>query len=283
MADASDARAGGAGDDACGPTLEDVTQALATQSRVIMALVLRETLSRYGQQKMGFLWALLEPVVVVTAFVTIMSVIRGGDSDEIPLVLFMITGFVPFMMFRDPMNQMQGAIVGNRSLMGFPQVTTFDVILARSVLECSVLLVVFPTILALAHVLLGHTVQVEDPLGVLAACLLLMMIGTGMGFLFASLTPIIPSTRQITMVLLGRPLFFSSGLFFTAESVPAPVREWLLWNPILHLLELLRSAFFFEFESPYGDWKYAGFWAIGTFAFGLLAHQALRRRAIVGL
>ena len=117
----------------------------------------------------------------------------------------------------------------------------------------------------------------------LAACLLLMTFGTGFGFLFAALTPIVPSTRQIATGLLGRPLFFSSGLFFTAESVPAPLRDWLLYNPLLHMLELLRSAFFHEFESPYGDWSYAVLWAVGAFAFGLLAHQALRRRAIVGL
>ncbi len=248
-----------------------------------MALVLRETLSRYGQHKLGFLWALVEPIVMVGVFASVMGAIRGGDPGGIPIVLFMITGFVPFMMFRDPMNQMQGAIVSNRSLIGFPQVTTFDVIVARSVLECAILSMVFPVILILAQVVLGHSIRVENPLGVLAACALLMTLGTGIGFLFAALAPVMPSSRQVSTALLGRPLFFSSGLFFTAESLPPTIREWLLWNPILHMLELLRSAFFYEFESTHASWHYATVWAVGALAFGMLVHQALRRRAIVGL
>ena len=255
-----------------GPTPPEIAGALATQSRVIVALVLRETLSRYGQHKLGFLWALLEPVLMVLLFAGIMSSFRSGDPGGMPLVLFMITGFVPYMMVRDTMSQMQGAIVSNRTLIGFPQVTTFDLILARAVLECAVLALVFPLILGLAHVVLGQSVHVENPLGVLAALLLL-----------AALVPVIPSLRQISAVALGRPLFFASGLFFTAGSMPEPLRGWLLYNPVLHMIELLRSEFFVEFESPYGDWYYASLWAFGTLAFGMLVHQAVRRRAIVGL
>ena len=271
------------GSAAIGNRWSDAWQGLQTQCRVIKALVLRETLSRYGQHKLGFLWALVEPIGMVMIFASIMGAFRTGDPSGIPLVLFMITGFVPFMMFRDPMTQMQGAIVSNRSLIGFPQVTTFDVIVARSVLECAVLAVVLPVMLVLADVLLGYSVQIENLLGVLAACLLLMTMGSGLGFLFAALAPVWPSSRQLSSVVLGRPLFFSSGLFFTAESLPPGLREWLLWNPLLHMIELLRSEFFYGFDSPYADWNYASLWAAGTLAFGMLVHQALRRRAIVGL
>jgi len=263
-------------------TPASVLQALSTQARVIQALVLRDTLSRYGQHKLGFLWALVEPLVMVSVLVGIMSFVRTGNPGGIPLVLFMITGFVPFTMFRNPLNNMQGTIEANRVLLGFPQVTTFDVIVARCVLECAVLLVVFPVILIIAHAF-GYDIRIENPLGVLAACLLLMTLGSGLGFLFAAVSPVMPSIRQVTTPVLGRPLFLSSGLFFTADSLPTAVREWLLYNPLLHLLELLRTEFFYEFDSPYGDWGYASLWAGGALALGLLTHQALRKRAIVGL
>jgi len=254
-----------------------------TQGRVINALILRETKSRYGDHKIGFLWALLEPIVMVTLFVGIMAAFRGASpGGGMPLVPFMICGMVPFTMFRNPMGQMQGSIDQNRSLLAFPQVTTFDVIVARSILEFIVLLAVFAVMLMGAD-LLGYSFRIENPLGVFAVCGLLSMLGTGMGFFFASLTPILPSTRQISGALLGRPLFLSSGLFFTADAIPMPVREWLLYNPILHMMELIRTEFFYEFESPHGSWQYAITWSVCAFAFGLIAHQALKRRAIIGL
>jgi len=260
----------------------DVRQGLTTQTRVIHALIMRETLSRYGDHKLGFMWALLEPVFMVTVFVGFMSLMSSGSPGGMPLIPFMITGIVPYTMFRNTMNQMQGAISANRSLLGFPQVTTFDVIIARAILEGAVLLCVFAFMIAMTH-LIGYEVRIENPLGVLLSCLTLLVLGSGFGFFFACLMPIFPSIGQISSLVLGRPLLISSGLFFTVGSVPSPIREYLLYNPILHLIELQRSYFFHEYESSYGSWSYALGWMIGALVCGLLMHQALRRRAIVGI
>lgn len=259
-----------------------IRDALSTQARVVHALILRETLSRYGDHKLGFMWALLEPLFFVTVIAGAMSLSRSDMPSGMPLVPFMITGFVPFIMFRNAMNQLKSSINSNRVLLGFPQVTIFDVLLARILLESGVMLTVFVVILGMAN-LLGFDVRVENPLGVLSVCICLLMIGSGLGFVLATLAPIIPSSGQISGILFGRPLFLTSGLFFTASSIPDPFRTWLLYNPLLHLMELLRSSFFYEFESNYGSWTYAGSWVIGMFAFGLLTYQALKRRAIIGL
>lgn len=259
-----------------------IRDALSTQARVVHALILRETLSRYGDHKLGFMWALLEPLFFVAVIAGSMAAMRSDMPSGMPLVPFMITGFVPFIMFRNSMNQLKGSIGANRALLGFPQVTIFDVIAARILLESAVILFVFALILAMAN-LLGYEVRIENPLGVLLACLCLLTLGSGLGFVLASLAPIIPSSGQIAGILFGRPLFITSGLFFTASSIPDPFRTWLLYNPLLHLMELLRSSFFYEFESNYGSWTYAGSWVIGMFSFGLLTYQALKRRAIIGL
>ena len=59
------------------------------------------------------------------------------------------------------------------------------------------------------------------------------------------------------------------------------MREWLLWNPLLHMIELVRSGFFHEFESTYGSWGYALGWSSGLLTVGLLTHQAFGKRAVV--
>jgi len=260
----------------------DVLDGLGTQVRVVHALILRETKTRYGQHKLGFLWAVLEPIIMVALFVAIFSSLRNDNPGGMPLVPFMLVGIVPFSLFRDVMNQLQGAIVVNKTLFAFPQVTTFDVILARGILEILITLGVFGFLLSMAH-LAGYNVNVQRPLEVLAGCGLLAMLGLGAGFMFASISPLLPSLRQLTSAFLGRPLFLSSGLFFTADSVPSEIRQYLLYNPIMHMLELIRSAFFYEFETTHGSWHYAIAWSVGALALGLITHQALRKKAIVGL
>ena len=252
------------------------------QGRVLNALVLRETKTRYGEHKLGFLWAFLEPIFWVMMIYIIFSVMGSQMGGDIHIAAFVITGIVPFIMFRGTMIQTQGAISQNTSLLGFPQVTTYDLIIARALLEVSVLLAVFVLMLLVAGIL-GVDVRCENPLAVLAACGLFWVLGLGFGFIFASLSPIVPSTRQITSQLMGRPLLLTSGIFFTAESLPSDVRYYLLYNPVLHMVELTRSAYFYEFHSDYASWRYASYFAFGTLAFGLVVHRAMRKRAIVGI
>ena len=170
--------------------------AVSTQGRVLNALILRETKTRYGDHKIGFLWALIEPTVTVAVFAVIFSAMRQDQPSGMPLVPFMLVGFVCFSMFRDPMSAMQGAIGQSKQLLTFPQVTTFDVILGRGLLSVAVAFFVFVFLFFMVF-LLGYEVRVERPLGILAVCLLLSIIGIGAGFFFASLIPLVPSLQQI--------------------------------------------------------------------------------------
>ena len=199
-----------------------------------------------------------------------------------PIQLFMITGFVPFMLFRECMNQLQGSIKQNKSLLGFPQVTTFDVIAARALLEVAVLSTVFAVMITGAHII-GLEVRVQNPLGVMAALALLALFGTGIGFSLACIVPLIPSLGQLMNVVFARPLFYASGLFFTADSIPHPYLDYILLNPLLHMIELLRSSFFYSFETTHASWRYAVEATFVSLASGLIVHQALKRRAIIGL
>ncbi len=257
-----------------------VLSAFATQVRVINALILRETKTRYGNYKIGFLWALIEPLVGVSVFVAIFANLRNDSPSGMPLVPFMLVGFVCYALFRDPWGAMQGAISNSRNLLTFPQVTTFDVIMARGLLEILVTFFVLGFLLYMAH-LTGFEVRVERPLGVLMACGLLCVLGLGLGFLFASLEPLVPSVKQLATQVMSRPLYFASGLFFTVDTLPAAIREYLLYNPVLHMIELVRGEFFYEFETSYGSWTYASAWAFTTLAVGFLMHQAVHKRAIV--
>lgn len=258
-------------------TLAAIGQALQTQARVIWALMLRETISRYGDYKIGFLWALIEPLLTVLVFVGIFSAIRSDSPGGMPLIPFMLTGIVSFAVFKDPWTQMQSAITHNKSILAFPQVTTFDILVSRALMEIALALFVLAFMLSMAN-LIGYESSIERPLGVLAVLGLMACIGVGMGFLFASLEPILPSIKQVSSLILGRPLFLGSGLFFTADSVPAHVREYLLYNPILHCMDLLRSEYFYEFETTHGSWSYLIGWALGSLAVGLAAHRGLRRK-----
>ena len=262
--------------------IASIKQALGTQIAVIYALVMRETKTRYGDHKIGFLWAFIEPMTLILVLTAMYKAMGTQEQSGMPMIVFMTTGFLSFMIFRDTMTQLINAISANQSLLAFPQVTTFDVIMARALLELAVLITVLVIILLGASIF-GDDIRVENPLGVIAAIGLLWITGLGLGFMVACLAPILPSIKQLMTSVMGRPLLLTSGIFYTSESLPPPIRNLLLHNPLLHMIELMRSSYFYSYESRYASWSYASLSAIFVLAFGLLVHQAMRRRAIVGL
>lgn len=254
----------------------------ATQCRVLHALMLRETKSRFGRQKLGYLWALLEPTAFVVIFTTLFAYARQNAPSGMPLVPFMITGIAPFILFRKTMTQTLSAIERNRVLLTLPQVKLLDLVLARALLEAATLTIVFFVILLGAHAL-GYTIRVENPLLVLLVLACLAVTGFGLGAAFAAIVPFVRSTQQVVSIFAGRPLFFISGLFFTAEMLPSSVRDLMLLNPLLHMMEWMRSAFFVEFESQYMSVSYAVISALVSTFVGLVLLRGLRRRILAAV
>src|SRR5690606_29981181 len=103
--------------------------------RVQYALLMREVGSRFGKNRLGYVWALVEPMMHVAVFIGIKSVIGSLGPPGIPMALFLITGIVPFLMMRTTMTRVIAAASANRGLLAFPQIMVMDIILARAVLE----------------------------------------------------------------------------------------------------------------------------------------------------
>ncbi len=78
-----------------------------------------------------------------------------------------------------------------------------------------------------------------------------------------------------------RPMFFISGLFFTANELPAQVREILLWNPVLHAVEMVRDGWFNTYHAHYLNVSYLMLWIIGFAYAGLVLERLARRRLVL--
>src|SRR4051795_5789965 len=77
--------------------------------RVIGALLLREMLTRYGRNNIGFLWLFVEPMLFTFIVVAIRSFLRPISGD-IPMVAFAITGWPSMMLWRNMPGRLIGAL-----------------------------------------------------------------------------------------------------------------------------------------------------------------------------
>jgi capsular polysaccharide transport system permease protein len=193
----------------------------------------------------------------------------------IDFTLFLLTGIIAYDFFSSVLAQCAGAIEANEGLFVYKQVKPFDVVITRVILEFLIHLGSFLLLLAVAA-WLGSSVAPADPFGLLLLVVLLFVFSAACGLSIAIGTRLLPEMRKI-IPFLTRPLFFISGIFFPLAAIPEDYRGLLLWNPILHFLELIREAYFASYVNTGASW-----WAVlgATLAASTLALVLYRRYRI---
>ena len=259
--------------------LRPIMLALKVQARVLHALVLREVRTAFGRHRLGYLWAILEPLMYVGVFFGIFKLIRQHAVAGIPLLQFIITGIVPFLMFQHTLVKSMSSVEPNRALLTFPQVTPLDLIVAKATLEIATLMVVF-VLLFIGCAIFSPMERIENPIGVAFWFAIAGILGAGSGAFFSALASLFPVIERLVPPLTIRPLFFISGIFFTIDSIPETFQQLALINPILHIIELIRSACFPAYHSPQADPWYTLSFTLFVVFLGLVSQRAFRKRLL---
>lgn len=247
------------------------------QMQVVHALVLRETRTRFGAHQLGYLWALFEPLMWIGTFTAMYMLAGRRVPHGLTALEFLTTGIVTFAMFQNAASRGGEAINGNRALLFYPQVQPLDLIFARGALEIATYSAVFFTIFAADSVARQQLPRIDDPLYALFGLGLAGLLGVGLGLVLCMLSELSNVVDRLRGPLM-RPLFWASGLFFTADQIPPEGRRYLLYNPVLHAVEMVRDGWFPSYRSEYAEPFYVVAWILGLLFFGLLLERVVRRR-----
>ncbi len=80
--------------------MRDFRENLATQWRVVGALLIREIYTRFGREGLGFGWILLEPLIFAIPVLLVWSVVRAPYEHGVALMPFLWSGYLPLLLFR---------------------------------------------------------------------------------------------------------------------------------------------------------------------------------------
>jgi len=239
------------------PSLLD---AFRKQWSVIVALMLREALTRYKHHRLGYFWALFEPLIQIGMWFVIFTVLRAPPLYyDLPMPLFLATGIVAFYFFYNVSGYVEGALGKNSALLRFPMVKQLDALLARFILESATMILVAVFVFTLV-LQLGLGFPPHNWAGLLQAGFCMALLGLGFGSFNAMVIELIPS-YEFLQGIIGRILFFTSGAFIPLTALPPGVMDYLQWNPVLNGVELFRAAWSYSYQ-PYqfSNW-YVLLWA----------------------
>ena len=249
---------------------------MATQIRILFALMMREMSTRFGRSAGGFAWAFLEPV----GYIALLSLVFVMLSRAPPLgqsfPLFFAAGFLPFYIFRTISGMTATSIRFNQALLTYPNVTPMDTAWARFGLQFLTSTLITIVILAALLAWQGDWYALR-PIYLIQAVLLAAVLGLGIGMLNAVLFSF-SSTWERIYGILTQPLFIVSGIFYLVDLLPPEVRDPLHWNPVVHLVAIMRKGVFASYEAPQANPLYV--FAIAAFCLvpGLFFLRAFRVR-----
>lgn len=239
-----------AGRDSTRSQLRPVTQRRSWGSfRAISALVLREMSTSYGRVTGGYFWAIGEPVGGIMILAIIFSLGFRNPPIGTNFAIFYATGLVPFLFYSDIAQKLSQAIQYSRSLLAYPAVTFVDAILGRLITNVITQLLV--AYIVFAGITLTMETRTDPQLPEIALSLAMAaVLGSGIGVLNCFLFTAFPSWLKIWQILT-RPLLIMSCVIFMFDTVPQPWRDWLWWNPIVHIVGQMRKAFYPSYSGDY--------------------------------
>jgi len=247
-------------------------------SDVVAALFVRELKTRFGASKLGYFWMLAEPVAMVLVFSAMFTLLGRQVLVGAEIPLFLLTGILPYLLFTKLISSLTTAVQSNKALFVYSQVTPIAPIITRFLIEVAVFSLTYVALL-LILMWAGFQVVPSDPLFFIAVNCLVMALGLGFGLVLCAAQEHWQDVGKLVGIIM-QPMFFLSGIFYAMSMIPKQYWYLMQWNPLLHLNELSRSAFFQSYSSEFANWVFPLFLALILNVVGLMLFRINRDKFI---
>lgn len=231
---------------------------LINNKALLKQLVLRNISLRYKGSLLGFLWTFLIPLIMLSVYTFIFSVVfksrwnvdAGDNRGSFAIIMF--CGISMYNMFSESISSSCSAIVGNPNFVKKVIFPLELLPLAQTISSFIVGLVWFLLVFLGTVFIFG---KVGFTMLILPLVLLpLFLFSLGFSYFVASISVYIRDTQYIVGVVL-QVLFFMTPVFYPIQAVPEKFRFVLQLNPLAVLIEQARNVFLF---GNYPDWSQLG-------------------------
>jgi capsular polysaccharide transport system permease protein len=246
------------------------------QCRVTGAIIMREMHTRFGRDNIGYLWLFLEPMLLASAISGIHLAVHARLAYGMEVIPFYLSGYTPYLMFRQIVNRASATIESNRTLLYHRQITLWDLLFARALLDLIGTTLAMLMLVGLATAL-GLSELPDRPIYVFGGLFLMFWISLGFSLPICALSVHSSAVERFVHPITYIMMPFS-GVFFIAETVPPNYREILMWGPVIHITQLVRMGQFGTFDSKYCDIPYVVIWCVGLTFIGLLSLRMVKSR-----
>jgi lipopolysaccharide transport system permease protein len=222
-----------------------LVKSLWRNRELILQMTKREVVGRYKGSTMGLAWSFFNPVLMLTIYTFVFSVIFksrwgvGGEESKTQFAVVLFVGMIVHGLFAEVLNRAPGLILSNVNYVKkvvFPleilPVITMGVALFHSLIGLGVLLIAF----VLFNGYLYWTAALV-PLVLLP----LVIFTLGLAWMLASLGVFLRDVGQ-TIGIITTVMMFLAPVFYPVTALPEEMRPWIMANPLTFIIEQAREV-----------------------------------------
>lgn len=201
----------------------------------------RDLRVRYATSALGYLWSVLDPLVMSAIYWFVFTVVFGRGVGEEPYIVFLITALLPWVWFNAAVSDFTRAFNKDARLVRSTAIPR-SIWVNRIVLSKGIEFLCSLPVLVVFAVFAGATVGwglLLFPLAVLLQTALLV----GLGLIVAPLCVMWGDLERTTRLIL-RALFYATPIIYGITDLPEPFRDIAAFNPLAGIFTLYRAGFF---------------------------------------
>ena len=206
---------------------------------LFLFLTLRDIKVLYAQTILGFIWAILQPLLQIVIFTVVFGKVAKLSTDGIPYFLFSTVAVIPWNYMSQAISQSSQSLVTYQTMLGkiyFPRlVFPLTPVLAR-LLDFAI------SIIIVLLVMLFYKIHPSWNLLFFPFFLVMMMtIPAGIGMWLSSLAIRFRDVK-FAMPFVVRMLVYTAPIVYSASAIPEKYRIVYSFNPIVGVIEGFRSC-----------------------------------------
>ncbi|GGH37579.1 ABC transporter permease [Microbacterium album] len=233
----------------------------------------RDLRVRYATSWLGYLWSVLDPLVMSLIYWFVFTQVFERTVGAQPYIVFLITALLPWVWFNAAVTDFTRAFNKDAKLVrstAIPRsIWVSRVVMSKGIeFLCSLpVLVVFALVAGAA---VGWQL-VLFPVAVFLQAVLLL----GLGLLVSPLCVLFADLERTTRLIL-RALFYVTPIIYSLDDLPGAFRDLGALNPLAGIVTLYRAGFFPELWDPYAV-GVSALMCFGILALGILVFKRLER------
>lgn len=239
-------------------------------------LVKRDLKVKYRRSVLGYLWSLLNPLLMMCIMSYIFSSIFKSDMPNFPL--YLICGQTLWTFFSESTSMAMNSIVANGALIKKVYIPKF--IFPASRVLSSFVTMSFSLVAILIVMLFTRATIYPTILLFWVPLVFLLLFCCGVGLILAALATYF---RDITHIwgVATMAWMYATPIFYDPVILPDNVRSTLQFNPMYHYLTVFRQLIVYGQLPSMNAWLICIGCSLGAVAVGLAVFRRMQRKFIL--